>query len=153
MNAGPAILAVRDRYSGVFARTEDVGGAFRELLPWLLLLLGLVVLGALLMVWIRRSFLSGDSGADDVQGFTLRSLREMRERGEISDEEYERARSAMIARVRSEKPASTGNAAETSDEAPDGAKPEPPSDSASGASSTDDPQSDTDQSADKKPPA
>ncbi|TVQ56789.1 MAG: SHOCT domain-containing protein [Phycisphaerales bacterium] len=153
MNAGPPILAVHDSFSGVFAQTEDVGDAFRELLPWLLLLLGLVVVGVLVMVWIRRTFLAGNSGSDDVQGFTLRSLRDMRDRGEISEEEYERARNAMISRVRSDKPASTGDAADKSDEKEAGTKLEPQADSDSAASSTDDPQSDTDENADKKPPA
>lgn len=125
MRAGVPILVAPVGTTGLFARAENVGEAFGEILPWLLLLLGFVVLGVLLMVWIRRTFLATTPDSDRIEGFTLRSLRAMRERGEISEEEYERARNAMIARVRANAPESGKDSAEPSPKPSAKPSPEP----------------------------
>lgn len=72
---------------------------FRALLPWLLLLLGGVLVGGALIYAARRLLQPGEDARDTV-GFTLHGLRELRAEGRISEEEYERARAAMIKQVK-----------------------------------------------------
>lgn len=62
-------------------------------------LLGLLILGVVVSLVIRRRMLS-DTRAEPT-GFTLQELREMRAEGRLSETEYEAARNAMIGRVRS----------------------------------------------------
>ena len=71
---------------------------FSEVLPWILLLIGLVVVLGLVIYAARRLLHGG--GTDVGGGFTLGDLRDLHAAGEITDEEYERARSRMIDRVR-----------------------------------------------------
>lgn len=76
--------------------------ASRDLTPFLtwlgVMILLLVVVGVGLMVF--RARVLAKSGHDlEVTGGLLRDLRAMRDRGEISIEEYERARRAMAARA------------------------------------------------------
>ncbi len=68
---------------------------FGDLLPWLGVLVVIVLIGGGIAIWLRRRLMAGES-ADSV-GFTLGDLRELRARGEISDEEFEKAKSQMIA--------------------------------------------------------
>jgi uncharacterized membrane protein len=72
--------------------------AFGGLLPWIGVLLGMVVVGAIVIAFTRRMLRdeSGEAGA----GFTLHDLRELHRRGELSDEEFRRAKDAMIGRLR-----------------------------------------------------
>ena len=74
--------------------TVQPGEVFFAIMPWMLILVGIVIVGWLLLVLIRRSARDDDSGLDD--GFTLGQLRKMRERGELSDEEFEQARSVIL---------------------------------------------------------
>ena len=71
---------------------------FGGLLPWLGVLLGMVVVGAIVIAWTRRLLRGEDQSAG--AGFTLHDLRELHRRGELNDEEFQRAREAMIGRVR-----------------------------------------------------
>ena len=60
------------------------------------LLVGVIVL-LLATVWIRKHFLSG--GADDVTapaGFTLGDLRQLHKNGQMTDEEFERAKAQLV---------------------------------------------------------
>jgi len=61
-----------------------------------LVLIGAVAIGAFILAALRRRLFGEDpSGAGD--GFIpLHDLRAMRQRGELSDEEYERLRAAML---------------------------------------------------------
>ena len=68
-----------------------------DVLPWLILLLGLVIAGGIVIFWVRRSLSAAHSSSSDT-GFTLHELRELHRKGEISDEEFERARTAIISR-------------------------------------------------------
>ena len=79
------------------------GDLFGRLLPWLGGLLVLAVAGGLLMVWTRRMAV-GRQAPGHNEGFGLDDLRGMLDRGEITAEEYDRARRRMVERVRS-KPA------------------------------------------------
>lgn len=74
--------------------TVQPGEVFFAILPWMLILIGIVIVGWLLLLFIRRSTGDGESGLDD--GFTLGQLRKMRERGEMSDEEFEQARNVIL---------------------------------------------------------
>jgi hypothetical protein len=76
------------------------GDLFGRLIPWLGGLLLLAVAGALLMAWTRRMAV-GRHASGHRDGFGLDDLRAMAERGEITPEEYDRARRRMVDRVRS----------------------------------------------------
>lgn len=74
------------------------GDLFGTLLPWLGGLLALAFVGVLLMAWTRRMAVGRSAPTD--QGFGLEQLQGMLERGEISAEEFDRARRRMIDRVK-----------------------------------------------------
>ncbi len=99
----------------IASATNDSTQALRELSPWLAVLVAMVFVGGVVIMIVRRHLRSsGDLG--DV-GYTLHDLRKMHASGELSDEEFEKARSAMIAGVRS----STGRK-DASDEASSGVR-------------------------------
>jgi hypothetical protein len=74
-----------------------------EVIPWLILFIGLVLVGGVLIFYVRR-WMKGDGGQSEV-GFTLQDLREMHARGDLSDIEFQSARAAMIGRIAAEKSA------------------------------------------------
>jgi len=76
------------------------GDLFGRLIPWLGGLMVLAVAGGLLMVWTRRMAV-GRPSQGRTEGFGLDELRAMLERGELTAEEYDRARRRMVDRVRS----------------------------------------------------
>lgn len=76
------------------------GDLFVAIAPWLGLLVVVILVGGVVAMWIKRRFIQGDQDGSGRVGFTLSDLREMAEAGEISPEEFEAARSQMIARVR-----------------------------------------------------
>ena len=80
------------------------GDLFGRLLPWLGGLLVLAILGGLLMLWTRRMAVGRDAQRP-TDGFGMDGLRGMLERGEISAEEYDRARRKLVQRVRDSVPA------------------------------------------------
>lgn len=77
---------------------------FSSVLPWLLLLIVVVIVGGVVMLLVRRWFTSESSR--ETIGFTLQDLRNLHAAGELSDEEYERARASMIGRLQSPSPSS-----------------------------------------------
>ncbi len=72
---------------------------FVSILPWLGLLVLVILVGGGIAIWMRRRMLLDQSAAPRA-GFTLSDLREMARTGEISHEEFEAAKSQMIAKVR-----------------------------------------------------
>lgn len=74
----------------------QAGDLFARIWPMLLGLLVLAVVGGLFAMWLRRRIGSQDAGA--TQGFTLDDLRQMHKRGEMSDEEFAQAKSAMLSK-------------------------------------------------------
>ncbi len=67
----------------------------------------LVVLGTLGVVWARRRLVDTDDDASTA-GLTLHDLRQLHARGELTDEEFEAAKAAIIgAHAPKAKPAST----------------------------------------------
>ena len=75
--------------------TAPAGNLFGDLLPWLGLLVVIVLIGGGIAIWLCRRLMSGDAAG--AVGFTLGDLRELHARGEISTEEFEKAKSQMIA--------------------------------------------------------
>ena len=90
---------------------------FRNIIPWLIVLTAIVVVGAIILHFLRKSIRNDQTGT--TQGFTLYDLRQLHASGELSDEEFEKARTAMIESVnppRSENDADSGNAKPGNDE-------------------------------------
>jgi uncharacterized membrane protein len=79
------------------------GDLFGRLLPWLGGLLVLAILGGLLMLWTRRMAVGRDRQRPS-DGFGMDGLRGMLDRGEITRDEYERARRRLVQRVRDTPP-------------------------------------------------
>jgi len=77
----------------------DTSSSLADIMITLAVLLGLLLIGVVVSVVIRRRLLADDDG--DAAGFTLQELREMRMDGRLTEEEYEAARTAMIGRIRS----------------------------------------------------
>ena len=88
------------------ANAQPTGGSlFGDVLPWLGALFAVVVIGAV-AIWLLRRMLKQDSGGGS-GGFTLQDLRDMRASGELSDEEFEKARASIIGRL--SEPSATGD--------------------------------------------
>ncbi|USO00088.1 MAG: SHOCT domain-containing protein [Phycisphaeraceae bacterium] len=71
---------------------------FNQMLPWLGALLALILVGGLLLFYLRHRLLGQASPGEVTRGI-LEDLREMRDRGEITAEEYEEVRLKMVARA------------------------------------------------------
>ncbi|MFG0329336.1 MAG: SHOCT domain-containing protein [Phycisphaerales bacterium] len=82
----------------VLAQTTTEASDPGALLFWILAtLVGLAILGITAFV-TRKKWLH--PGEDEIPGFTLEDLRLMRERGELSEEEYRAARQVTIGSMR-----------------------------------------------------
>ncbi|MDX9910892.1 MAG: SHOCT domain-containing protein [Phycisphaerales bacterium] len=60
-------------------------------------LIVIVLVGGIALLYLRKRFLSENAG--DAPALLLDDLRDLRRRGEISEEEYERARGAIVGRM------------------------------------------------------
>jgi len=79
-----------------FQSADKSSRLLSNVLPWLILLIGVIVAGGVVMYVVRRSLNSERTAS---QGFTLQDLRDMHAAGELSDEEFERAKAMMIGRL------------------------------------------------------
>ncbi len=70
---------------------------FGQVLPWLIMLLVVVIVGAAGIYLVRRMLQGGHRASGE--GFTLHELRRMHAAGQLTDEEFERAKALMIGRV------------------------------------------------------
>ncbi len=70
---------------------------FSEVFPWLLVLLGIVVVGVIVLALARRYMKTTHPSSGD--GFTLQELRDLHAAGELTDAQFQRARDAMIGRL------------------------------------------------------
>lgn len=78
--------------------SEDAAeGLFREVLPWTLLGIAILVVGMIALMMLRR-IIHHDDGSDS-EAFTLQTLRDLHASGELTDEQYQKARDSMIGRV------------------------------------------------------
>ena len=80
-----------------FAGAPTDGSLFAHILPWLVALLGVVVIGAA-GIWVVRRMVKQESNGG-AGGFTLHDLRNMKASGQLSDQEFTRARDSMIGRL------------------------------------------------------
>ena len=103
-----------------------------DILPvvlWLGILIVITVVGGLIVLAIRKRILSKSSDAAD-EASLMDSLRAMRDRGEMTPEEFEATRRAMIERVRGTLPSMTPPKATSKSASPalheGGSHPRPP---------------------------
>ncbi len=73
------------------------GDLFGQVLPWLIMLIGVVIVGGAGIYLVRRMLQGGPSALGE--SFTLHELRQMREEGQLSDEEFEQAKALIIGHV------------------------------------------------------
>ena len=73
------------------------GTLFSEVVPWLVALAAVVVVGGIAIWLVRRTM--GTGTGSGTGGFTLQELRELHASGELSDEEFQRARDSLIGRL------------------------------------------------------
>ncbi|MCL2641212.1 MAG: SHOCT domain-containing protein [Phycisphaerales bacterium] len=67
---------------------------------WLaVLMVAVIVIGVVVML-LRRKLLNNGSTSEGDAGFSLASLRELRDKGEITREEYERAHAKIVGKAR-----------------------------------------------------
>ncbi len=78
--------------------TTATGGAnlVVDVLPWLALLAGLVIVGAAALYLLKRAF---SRPVTPTEGFSLQELRDLRAARVLSEEEFERAKASLIERV------------------------------------------------------
>ena len=69
-----------------------------DVLPWLGVLMIVAIVGGVIILIARR--MASESSESAAVGFTLHDLRQLHAAGELSDEEFARARDSMIGRVR-----------------------------------------------------
>lgn len=81
--------------------TDKSSRLFAETLPWIILLLAAILAGGVIIFLARKYIYGGTDHA--AGGFTLHDLREMHKSGEISDDEFTRAKAQMIGRLASDK--------------------------------------------------
>ena len=94
---------------------------------WSLLLIGLIVAGWL-TVWQVRRRLQRDETPLGNAGFTLSDLRQLHKSGQMSDEEFDRAKARVVdaARRAAERDAARGQGAGGAGGAGAGGRPKPP---------------------------
>lgn len=78
--------------------TTATGGAnlVVDVISWLALLAGLVIVGAAALYLLKRAF---SRPVTPTEGFSLQELRDLRAARVLSEEEFERAKASLIERV------------------------------------------------------
>ncbi|MEM7623035.1 MAG: SHOCT domain-containing protein [Planctomycetota bacterium] len=84
-----------DTHHPVLAQTGSSQG---EVLLWVGVLLAATIAGSIVVLFIRSRFLSRDTG-DQPDGTLFEQLRQMRDRGDMTPDEFERARARIIQRT------------------------------------------------------
>jgi len=77
--------------------------AFNKMLPWLGALLVVALVSGVLILYLRHRMLGPDDQGQGSRGF-LEELKAMRDRGDLTPDEYEQARITMIARATGKDP-------------------------------------------------
>jgi len=86
----------------ILAQLDTPGGGpldWEKILFWGFVMMGVAIAGFGAIMIFRRKFMAA-ADADHVPGFSLAELREMRDRGEMTPEEYEQTRARVIAKVK-----------------------------------------------------
>ena len=77
---------------------------------WLFVLIGLILIAAAVVMYLRKWYGSSDDGP--IIGFTLGDIRELHRSGQMNDEEFERAKGLIVAKARAQtQPTDPENAA------------------------------------------
>lgn len=97
-----------------------------QFLAWIGALIVVVVLGTLVLLFVRRRMV-GQAGEEPGGFSTMEEMRAMVARGEMSKDEYEQVRKAMIAKIKDQSPASP-----PATKREDGVSQEPPKDRETG---------------------
>ena len=85
----------------------DLGGV----LLWVGILIGVVVIASIVLLALRRHFLAPPSSDPGHRGF-LEELREARDRGEMTQEEFDLAKRSMVDAIAGRKATKTADAGE-----------------------------------------
>lgn len=93
-----SVCVMRSVLVALPASDRNAQQLFGDIMPWLLVLVGLIIAGGVLIMILRRRLHEADSSPS--QGFTLHDLRQLHASGELTDEEYERAKAQMIGSVK-----------------------------------------------------
>jgi len=65
---------------------------------WVIALIVVIMVGGVLVMWLRRKILMAEA-ASDQEGGLMESLRKMRDSGQMSQEEFDATRKAMLSRM------------------------------------------------------
>jgi hypothetical protein len=76
------------------AQSDNVG----RILMWVMILVVCLLALAVATLWVRRWMTKPDESAEG--GFSLGDLSDLRRRGTISEEEYQRARGRLVAELK-----------------------------------------------------
>lgn len=90
----------------IIAQSAPTKGDILPVMGWLGLLIVVTVVGGLVVLALRKRMLAKASPAAD-EASLMDSLRAMRDRGEMTSEEFEATRRAMIERMKSSLSAKT----------------------------------------------
>jgi hypothetical protein len=77
---------------------QSGGSGTGEVLIWVAVLIGLILIASIAVLILRRRLFAPDT-SDDHGASMMETLRRMRDRGEISDAEFEKTRTVMIERA------------------------------------------------------
>lgn len=84
----------------LLASTQTSRDLFEAVAPWLLVFLAIVILGAIGLYAAKRMVKSGSGSVSG--GFALEDLRRLHREGHLTDEEFRRAKEALIGRVKAD---------------------------------------------------
>src|ERR1043165_6860197 len=86
--------------SPFFTLAEDFTPEQRQqILFWGFIIMGIAIVGFVAIMIFRRRMMAAEEG-EQHPGFSLAELRAMRDRGEITSEEYEQTKARVIAKVK-----------------------------------------------------
>ncbi len=80
--------------------TLGQSGSMSSMLVWIVVLIVVAIVGGVLIFSIRRRMLAGDDSVSVGSSGLLDHLHQMHRSGEMDDEEYARARNAILRKVR-----------------------------------------------------
>ena len=108
MHTGEGLPILAPTWAQHLAHTlaQSAAQGQKSLAPYLIavgILIVIVVLAGLALMVIRGRLYGGDDQADLAAGGVLETMRAMRDRGEISEEEYRTAQAAIVAKAASAK--------------------------------------------------
>ncbi|UYV11610.1 MAG: hypothetical protein NCW75_09900 [Phycisphaera sp.] len=103
----------------MLAQAGRGGGDMGQMLIWVGVLIVAVVIGTIILLMIRR-WMENQRREDPGAFTTMEDMRAMVDRGEMSKEEYEQVREAMIAKVRGSQNAPKAGARATGGNRPRG---------------------------------